>query len=207
MYNLFMQLTRQRILSYLEEHQTASAIELGRVFSMTKANIRHHLNTLQRNGHIEVIGKRQGGGRGRPTLIYAITRSSQTNNLEVLSTALLEELLISIPKDRRDSRLRKVAARLAGEASADSSTLTKQLIAAVQRLNQMNYRSRWEAHADAPHIILRHCPFAAIINRHPELCQLDANIIEELVQHPVQLLSKRTWTHDGPQVCTFTLTE
>jgi predicted ArsR family transcriptional regulator len=73
----------------------------------------------------------------------------------------------------------------------------------VEKLNQMNYHARWEAGAEGPRILFGHCPYAAIIARHPELCKMDASLLEELMGRSATQTSKIG--RDGSLLCVFVL--
>ena len=73
-----------------------------------------------------------------------------------------------------------MAARLKHTRAAASpgENLTRRLYRTTEILNQQHYQARWEARPDAPRLVLGHCPFSAILEEHPELCKLDAYLIE-----------------------------
>ncbi|MBN1452721.1 MAG: helix-turn-helix domain-containing protein [Anaerolineales bacterium] len=198
-----MQSTRQRIMDYLEENHSATAPELSRFFAMTVANLRHHLNALGEMGMVEVVGQVEPEGRGRPALIYMPTRTAQEHNLDTLASALLGEILASL--EGQVDRIKNLAKRLEDGRGVTTGAITRRLLAVVHRLNNLHYKAHWEAHADAPRIILGRCPYAAIIADHPELCQMDAFLIEELAGIPANQLEKLTHSPDGPFRCVFAL--
>jgi predicted ArsR family transcriptional regulator len=78
---------------------------------------------------------------------------------------------------------------------------------AIIRLNDLNYKAHWEAHTDSPHIILGACPYARIINIHPELCEMDAYLISALTGEEFSQIEKISRHPDGPPHCRFCLTE
>jgi hypothetical protein len=45
----------------------------------------------------------------------------------------------------------------------------------------MNYQARWEAGAEGPRIIFGLCPYAAIIEKHPELCRMDTALLGKML--------------------------
>jgi predicted ArsR family transcriptional regulator len=49
----------------------------------------------------------------------------------------------------------------------------------------MNYHARWEAGAEGPRILFGHCPYAAIVGKHPELCEMDVSLVSQLTARPV----------------------
>ena len=199
-----MQTTRQRILQYLEKNRQATAPELSQVLNLTQANIRHHLDILERDGKIEAVGELPSGGRGRPTLVYMAARAEQTSSLEVLASVLLRQLLEGASSRKQDNLLTNLAGRLAGSGPRRGS-ITIRLGSATQYLNDLNYKAHWEAHADAPHIFLGHCPYAQIITQHPELCQMDKHLLERLTGERVDQVEKQTRSPQGPTHCRFVI--
>ncbi len=198
-----MPTTRQRIMEYLKTNHQASALALSQFFQMTPANIRHHLAILEQDGQIEVVGQAEVAGRGRPTLLYMPTRQAENHNLEALTTILLADALERRGKKQRQAKLQKLAARLGAGAAAQGGSLPLRLSTAMQRLNELHYKAHWEAHTEAPHIILGHCPYSTLIERHPELCQLDGHLLENLLGVSVQQTVKCSRAPDGPAQCVF----
>jgi len=200
-----VQNTRQRIISYLTNNHQATAPQLSRYLNLTQANIRHHLDVLQRDGYIQVIGQNKASGRGRPTHIFMLSKSAQDNALDQLASALLGEIRDTKNEKQRRQKLDKIAKNLAGIHPDQNKSITIQLSRAAQRLNDLNYKAHWEAHASAPQIFLGRCPFAQIINRHPELCQMDEELLRHLTGAEFVQLEKISRTQQGPMHCRFIL--
>ena len=200
-----MQNTRLRILNYLENHNQATAPELSLILNHTQANIRHHLKVLVRDGHIEIIGQVHTKGRGRPTDIYMLTKTAQEGALDQLASALLTALLEAKNSSRRANTLKKIAQYLAQTDSEPNKSITIQLSNTVQRLNELNYKAHWEAHASAPQIMFGRCPYAQIINRHPELCSMDAQMLHLLTGEDFIQVEKISRSQQGPTHCRFIL--
>jgi predicted ArsR family transcriptional regulator len=76
------------------------------------------------------------------------------------------------------------------EFSFAGEPVAKRLNLVVEKLNQMNYHTRWEAGAGGPRILFGHCPYAAIIARHPALCKMDESLLTQLMGQPAEQLSK-----------------
>jgi predicted ArsR family transcriptional regulator len=195
-----MKTSRQRILEFIQKRQVVTASELSQALSMTQANARHHLNILKDQGAIEVVGQRPTPGKGRPALLYSPSTQALGDNLDQLSSALLKEALQLISKD---DLLQRTARQLAQRAVSPNQNLTQKLYQAVQRLNEMHYHARWEAHADAPRMILGHCPYAAILEEHPEVCQLDAYLLESLLGSDVTQTARLEKGARGMTYCRF----
>lgn len=196
--------SRKLILDYLERNPYTSPAELSRALQMTSANIRHHLGVLVEQGAVEVVARRLPQGRGRPASLYALSSQAHRHNLEALASALLGILLNHLPPESQKTALREIATRLVGSETHTSTTsLTQRLTQAVRHLDRMGYKARWEAHSQAPWLVLGHCPYAAILPDHPELCRLDAALLESLIGHPVELERKQAVDSRGARYCLF----
>ncbi len=195
--------TRLRILEYLRKQQTASALDLSRALGMTRANIRHHLVVLEHNELVEVVGQHREG-KGRPENIYGLSRRVLGDGLDELSSALLEEWLGVLPEREREAGLRSLAGRMgAGFGGEQTGPLPKRLNELVRFLNGFHYQARWEAGAAGARLILGHCPFSAIIERHLELCRMDAFLLEKCLGQPVWQTAKLERARQGLPQCVF----
>jgi len=200
-----MQATRQRILDTLEQRGSASPKELAQAFGMSPANLRRHLSILQTRGLVQSMGMRPAEGRGRPEQAYALTHTAQGDNLAGLSKALLEGLDTGDRPRNQDARLKHLARRLLGPASPMVGQITQRLVATVQRLTPLGYRPHWEARPQGPQMVLGHCPYTAIIADHPELCRMDAHLLEVLLGLPVEQVAKLQPGPQGTPQCVFVL--
>jgi predicted ArsR family transcriptional regulator len=198
--------TRLRILDYLRKQQTASVYELSSALAMTGANVRHHLAVLESNELIEVISQRREG-RGRPVNVYSLSRRVLGDGLDALAGAMFASLLRETPEAAREAGLRSIALHLGGNDLPNPITPPpRRLTQAVDRLNELHYQARWEAGIDGARIILGHCPFAAIIADYPELCRMDAFLLEQRSGAPVMQVAKLQPSAKGYPFCLFRVT-
>jgi predicted ArsR family transcriptional regulator len=193
--------TRLRILDHFRKHQTASVRELSQFMGMTGANIRHHLAVLESNDLIEIVGQRNEG-RGRPLNVYGLSRRVQGDGLDRLAAALLDIWLGGASDEIQAAGLQSVAERLAGVTDVKVPVM-KQLVRTVERLNELQYQARWEASAAGPRLILGHCPYAAIVANHPELCRMDALLLETRLGPSVEQTAKLQLNDKGLPFCAF----
>lgn len=190
-----MNLTQQKIYQYLQRNSSATAGELSGSLGMTAANIRHHLARMTQEGMIET-SLQASSGRGRPTYRYSLSIKAQANNLDALSNTLLLEYLAQFLPAEKPAALQRLASRLleilaAGRPMPPAGAhLTRRLTNSVQFLNACLYQARWEAHASGPNLMLGHCPYIAILAQHPELCQVDAFLLEKLLNSPVKQVAR-----------------
>jgi len=74
---------------------------------------------------------------------------------------------------------------------------------AIEKLNRQQYQASWEASPTGPRLILRNCPYAVILEKHPELCCMDEALISKLLDQPVQQTAKLERQPDGAPHCAF----
>jgi predicted ArsR family transcriptional regulator len=198
--------SRQTILDFLESKRAATPLEIGQALHMTTANVRHHLAILVSEGVVETIGERTAGKRGRPAKLFALTSLTRQHNLDELANALLEEFLDQKPPADQQVFLRRIA-RILADPDKTAGKIPQRFYRAINRLNEMRYNAHWEAHAQAPFLILRHCPYSCILPMHPVLCQMDAYLIQELLDKPAQLVEKLAKDNTGATYCKFIIKE
>jgi predicted ArsR family transcriptional regulator len=187
---------RQKVLAYLKKERTASAAQIGRALQMEPAAVRHHLSILRDDGRVEAAHEAPAGGRGRPPRFYKLTPGARGENLANVLKAVLDET------PRRETFLHGVGARLAGKPAA-SASLNRRLAETIGRLNQMHYEARWEAAAEGPRVLFANCPYAAIIEEHPELCRMDAGLLNAELGLPARQVAKIE--RGGPLHCVFVM--
>ncbi|MDQ2691735.1 MAG: ArsR family transcriptional regulator [Chloroflexota bacterium] len=189
-----MTTARQKVLSYFSKARLASAREISRSLRLSAATVRHHLRVLVSDGRLELATVRGRDGKGRPEKVYSLPKSARGHNLGMLSDALMAEAGSGI-------RLEALAAHLAGDANLEGQPLARRLNLTVEKLNQMSYHAHWEAGSEGPRFVFGHCPYAAILGKHPELCGMDHALLKKLMGQPVTQIV-RTGI-EGSSVCVF----
>jgi predicted ArsR family transcriptional regulator len=202
-YNSLVKTTRQRLWEYLQVKQGASAEELALVLQVTPANVRHHLSALISEGLVEKVGKRLAGKRGRPVQLYSLVEQISRHNLVNLVKGLLNVLEEGRSLEERDQLLNRLAGWMAKDGRGPALSSGQRYYQAIQFLNSNNYKARWEAHAKAPHVIFSHCPYRTILQDHPEMCRLDAYLLEELLGERAVQAAKLELTSHGTRQCVF----
>jgi predicted ArsR family transcriptional regulator len=173
-----MTTARQKVLAHFKKTRSASAREIARALDMSAPNVRHHLGVLVSDGRLEVSAVLLRGGRGRPEKVYSLSQAALGDNLSVLSDALLSEKI----------NFEAIGERIAqsqGLIGMASQPMSKRLSALVDKLNEMHYQARWEAGAEGPRMMLGRCPYAKVIEAHPELCKMEVALLEKAIGRPV----------------------
>jgi predicted ArsR family transcriptional regulator len=205
-----MKTSRKQLLEYIQQHRVVTAEELSRVLHMTQANVRRHLDILVDQDQVEVIGRRPAEGKGRPARFFSPSEKTLGNNLELLCNILLQEARPASPPEPQGSFLERVAEKMLQQISlqnkADQGStinLTQRLNRSIHDLNQFHYQARWEAYVESPRLILGHCPYPGVPIEHPELCQIDALLLEGLLQTGVELVARLVIDKRGATSCIF----
>ncbi len=184
---------RQRVLDYLRKQRVASAEQIGQGLNMSAATVRHHLSIMLADGRIVMVGGTRKSSRGRPVNLYSLSEKSIGDNLPFLADAVLEVLLKDRSSAVRSETVYSIAQNMAGRFGidhAENPPMAKRIALVVEKLNEMHYQAHWEAGAQGPRILFAHCPYAEIITRHPELCQMDTTILDTAMKNPVRQISK-----------------
>lgn len=202
-----MKPVRHRIIDHLREHHVASAAELSIILNLTAADVRHHLAFLNRQGTIMISGYRRTKRRGRPAALFALSDHVSRNNLDKLSHLLLVQLLRESSQSEFEQRLSEIAHLFSAGAQLDFLNSTRRIYQAVKYLKDLNYDAAWEAHSHSPKVFLGHCPFATIVALHPELCRMDAYLLEILIGKQVQQIEKLSSGSQGLPHCIFIVQE
>ncbi len=200
--------TRTRIIQYLKVNPDSAAAEIGQALSMSAANIRHHLHVLDQAGLVEFTKFLPPNGRSHPIYRYHLTSRSQLNNLDILADILLQELSMRSTSVDFDLLLHSVANHLMNRMDFHSTAnrhLTPRLTETVLCLNEFNYQSRWEARSPSPLFIFGHCPYFIILDRHPEMCQMDQFLLEKLIQTPVKQSAQVGKGSPPSPICSFAI--
>lgn len=185
--------TRQRILNHLKKTHSASAREIARALDLSAPNVRHHLGVLTSDGRVEVASIVGRGERGRPEKSFSLSQAALGDNLAGLADALLAEAGAKVEWDA-------VAGRILGAAESSNLPVAARLRVLVEKLNEKHYQARWEAGAEGPRVIFGRCPYAAVIEGHPELCGMDASVLEKFLGREVRQLGR---IEKGQGMCVF----
>ncbi len=195
-----MQNTRTGILDYLDTHPGSSAAEIGRLLEMTPANIRYHLAILEKEGLIQVSGRRPAGGSGRPILLYNLSSQCLGDNTIPLVGAFLDALLEA---DDYLLNLERIISHLGEDFEFDAENRISSFNQAVAFLNDHHYRASWKATPEGPQIELRHCPYQDLATTHPQLCQIDTQFIKSLFDLDLELIQKKEFGTNPFSPCIF----
>lgn len=171
---------RQRVLAYLRKHPRVSAGQIGRSLGLSASVVRHHLSVLAGDGRISPAGTRRVPARGRPETLFRVSDALLGDNVAGLADLLLEISKRQAVSAARPQLFRSIGAGLArrlGSLAAQGPELAR-LNSLVDRLGELHYEARWEAGAEGPRLVFGRCPYAQLVERHPELCGADSEMLQ-----------------------------
>lgn len=198
--------TRERILEFIEQSRAVSVAELSQQLHTTIANIRYHLEALRSEDIIEVVPPDpRRTSRGRPAVRYQLSRRSRPNDLARLSADLISMLTDPVQPDELKKESLKKLAHHRTKSATSPGTPNQRLNQAVDFLNQHAFQARWEARRSGPEIRLGNCPFSAIVAEHPELCQVDQMMMENLLKAQARILECYQPGVGIPNTCIFAI--
>lgn len=199
--------TRNQILVTLQRYPNSTVEELSRLLQLTRADVRYHINALLKAGQVvqmQQFSKDGHAARGRPAKSYQLSPESRPDILTHLSDILLGMIQSNVDAEAGQDELARQLILAQPPGDAETHAIGR-LNNAIQSINQYPYQARWEVHASGPQVFFHNCPFAAIIRKHPELCQVDRQILQNLTGLPARQIRKIDL--DGPTApaCVFIL--
>jgi len=149
----------------------------------------------------------RGQRRGRPELRYRVAEGLLGNNLALISDSLLKAWKTNSTAAAKQRLIGALAQGLADQLGPikDEAGAVTRMAVLVDRLNLLHYRSHWEAGAEGPRLMFGHCPYAALIEDHPELCQMDARAVSEAMRTSARQIAKIDLKGSTGSKCVFSL--
>ena len=198
----FFTSTRGQIVTLLRR-SSHTVDELAQALDLTHTAVRAHLAALERDGLVQQRSERRG--TGKPSSVYDLTPAAEY--LFPKSYGLLLDQLLDVLDERKsasdvDTLLREVGRRIATQWTIPPGDLRVRLDVATEVLNELGGLMEQETEGETLCIRGYRCPFAAVVQKHPEVCDLAGTLLSELVGVPVQERCGRT----GPEPCRFVVT-
>ena len=201
--NTAIQDTRWGILQHLRESGQASAQELSKILGMSPVSIHYHLNVLQREGLVEPQPVRRSVGR--PHYVYSLRDSARElfpQSYHRLADRLLDELKSRLTEQEIAAVFARIAHDIASEHAPDleGKSLDDKVEALITLLGKEGFLARVDRVGEQLRLTQYGCPYYYVVERHPEVCQLDLNLISETLLASVE---REGCVLHGDDVCTF----
>jgi predicted ArsR family transcriptional regulator len=199
----FFATTRGQIVQLLCSG-TQTVTELAERLNVSENAVRAHLAALDREGFVHLTGKRPG--TRKPHFAYELTAKAHdlfTKGYEQVLLELLEVLALRYSNEELSAWALEVGQRLVQnhlpklkrqKPASRLTTLVSKSCEAGIPLNLVHHNGD---------VILRgcSCPLTSVTKRKPDLCNVVARILSEILEQPVQ----QQCDHRGAPRCEFRL--
>jgi predicted ArsR family transcriptional regulator len=195
----FLASTRGQIITLLRR-SSRTVDELAQALDLTHTAVRAHLAALARDGLVKQRSERRGSGK--PSSVYDLTPAAEylfPKSYGLYLDQLLDVLSERTPADEVETLLREVGRRIATQWTIPPGDLRVRLDEAAEVLNELGGLMERETEGETMCIRGYRCPLAAVVQEHPEVCDLAETLVTELVGVPMQEQCGRT----GPEPCRF----
>lgn len=191
------------ILEHLQRNGSGTIKEFEELLGVTTTAVRQHVNALQSKGHVE--RRSVNTGVGRPHHAYFMTEKARelfACHCDDLALTLLEEVFELEGQETTSLLLQRVGNRLAGKYSESvrSELLQERMEELATAFNERGVLA--DVSADEESITLKtyNCPFHELAHEHAEVCEMDQDMIKNLLRSEVNMDSRIT---EGHNCCSF----
>lgn len=87
-----MKNTTEKIINYLENHESATVEQISHALFLSKADIHYHMQQLRKTEQVQVCLSTYQNGAGRPARRYSLVRPISPLTAPLIITLLLEQL-------------------------------------------------------------------------------------------------------------------
>lgn len=195
--------TREVILEEIKRSNGATVEELAVAADVSPVTVRHHLNTLQAEGLLEISSVRRKVGR--PYYVYSLSAKGHElfpKRYVRLSSRLLDELRDRFPDGTIGNLFNNVVDRIADEhrGEFENKSFEKRLDYLVALLAEEGFLASWELNENGYKLVEYSCPYISVGQKHHEVCVFDKQLIRivmdtEINQHSCMI--------DGDSCCEF----
>ncbi|MBI1800550.1 MAG: winged helix-turn-helix transcriptional regulator [Chloroflexi bacterium] len=198
-----MDSSRLQILRIINEHPTATVNYIAEALGLAPISVRYHLNLLERDTLIGV--KKVRGPIGRPYNTYQITdhgRELLPHSYDRLAERMLSEIKQIATREQIETMFRSIAEIIVGDRARQlaGSTVQEKIDSLVELLGAEGFLAQWEQVSGGYLLKEYNCPYQRVRQSHPEICELDKQIISTLLKAPVEL---DTCLANGDGCCTY----
>lgn len=197
--------TRDIILHTIKQSPQSTVEELAEAADISPVTVRHHLNALLADGHIESSSIRRKVGR--PYYVYSLSEKGQElfpKRYVRLTSRLLDEMKERLPEDVVAEIFRGVVDSVLSEHRGEFEHLPieQRLDYLVELLSEEGFLSSWEPTVDGYRLVEYSCPYISIGATHTEVCDFDKQLMNGVLQLRVQ---QDSCMLQGANCCQFSI--
>ena len=196
---------RAAILRLLQKRGQASIKEMELALGVTATAVREQLSHLMAEGAIDAARVR--GPAGRPFYVYRLTDKAQElfpKDYGTLARLLLEESLALHGPAGYAQLLERVGARLAATfaGALDGQAMEDRLYGLATLLLTKGFENEVTRTADGFVLHASTCPYFAVVKDHREICEMEQQMLAQLLDADVAL---GPCMLDGHAACQFSV--
>ncbi|MEN6529892.1 MAG: winged helix-turn-helix transcriptional regulator [Anaerolineaceae bacterium] len=182
-----MKTTTEKILNYLENHESATVEQISHALFLSKADIHYHMQQLRKTEQVQVCLSTYQNGAGRPARRYSLVRpiSPQTAQLII---ALLHEQLSNL--DQRKQISNEFPQRLANVLLQQCPAWKEECLSPAIRLNRLTqelsrfgFTMIWHASRTGPRISFVKEPLTQLLP--------GENLVQKTLQSMIMRIEER----------------
>ncbi len=198
-----MEGSRLDILRIINEQANSTVNDLAKASGLAPISVRYHLNLLERDGLIALKTVRRAVGRPHNT--YAITnrgREMLPHSYDLLAERMLTEIKQLATPQQIEALFRHMAETITADRrrQLEGATIQEKIDSLVELLGSEGFLAHWEE-VNGDYLFKEYnCPYQKVRQAHPEICELDKQIISSILKAPVEL---DTCLADGDACCTY----
>ncbi len=200
------QSTRDVILHTLKSSNQLKVEELAEAADVSPVTVRHHLNSLQADGLIEVTSVRRKVGR--PFYVYSLSETGHElfpKKYVHLTNLLLNELKSHLPEEQVNELFGNAVQRIVEDHRDQFERLPfeARLTYLMDMLAEEGFLAKWEKVDGEEYRITEYsCPYLSVGAKHDEVCTLDKELIISVMETPI---SQHSCMLEGDECCQFTI--
>ncbi len=183
---------RAELLVALKRAGRLTAREMSQQQRLSLNAVRHHLKELEVEGL--VVHEREQRGVGAPVFSYRLAPLAESlfpRRYEDALTEVLDQVVEREGRAEAVSLLRSVHIGLARrlEQEVAGRRLEERLTGAAQALSAEGYMAEAEVTAQGGVLTEHNCPLRVVVERFPEICDAEAQLLEAALGVPVERTS------------------
>lgn len=171
--------TKLRILEHLRTNK-ACAGELSEFLGISKVATHRHLDDLMRDGLVR-SSPEKCAGRGRPKMKFVAVDEQATyaklcDDIFVhLKQLFGSDMLLQVLSGRNQKAIAELGPQLGG------LDLEQKIYRLAEYLTEQGYQASYYREGDAFYLEQGRCPKLALSSEHPELCQAELDMYQQLL--------------------------
>lgn len=198
---------RQSILGLVSRRGSLSAEAVAQAIGLSKMATRYHLRLLVQDGLLAAHPASSHPQVGRPETLYSLAAEAY-DCLPCQYNRLAEYLLDALVNAFGDQTARALLRRAGREQASEKLHLGPEegidarVTRAVRFLNRRGYTCKAARQTDSIRLVVSSCPYRKVARSHPQVCEMDIEMVRALLDTPVTLSKGLT---PGQGQCQFVI--